>query len=705
MNQFQPVTDPALLEQLNGGEAAPVVAPEPKPQPAWSKVTDPALLEQLNGPAPTGMQGVAPPSILDGKDAGIGALNVVGYASDDQEAVRYLASKLYPNEALDSAVKRFGEQDGVVYHKADDGKLYKALPAGDWTSIRGIGTKLAGAVGPAIPVVAGMAAGAATFPSAITGVGLPLSMGATAGAAAGGEYVRQKIGDYLMGDASTNDVNKTSVATEAGMAGFGQGIGMGVGSLITKNAVRDITRLDPSAARRAYQEAADQGINITPGEATNLPSLLAQQKRLGNIVSTSDDLQAFYDMRNGQIKAAWGNMLDNISGVADAEDVGRLARDTAQSVLEDTRAVLRAKAAPVYEAAYQKSVPMIPGLQNLLKRPMMKKAVEAASNLAKDEGLPFDPVAPDMRGWDYIKRGLDDIINSPASRNETTGGLNNAGRIANDLKRTILKGDAQSGIVGLDDLVPEYKTARGIYEEGVKDVSDAMQSALGIVAKSKDTAVLDAARHIFNPRTRSPNMIVRLRGAIEGKDPQAWQALKRLYIDDVATKALRVSESGEVLNPSGKLVKAFTEPRIMENLRAAMTPDEIDRMNKLIVVLRRAAKAPVSRSDTAWNQQMLKEEADRMRPLSQKFLRNLNPGRALRSLDEWRTGVKMDKMAKAAMGLITSGDPEAIYAMKELRRLSPLDKSWPMLFGHMVSRATGFGAGELIPDANYGPGQ
>jgi hypothetical protein len=106
----------------------------------------------------------------------------------------------------------------------------------------------------------------------------------------------------------------------------------------------------------------------------------------------------------------------------------------------------------------------------------------------------------------------------------------------------------------------------------VEDVSGAVGSALGVLAKTKDINVVNAARHIFDPAGRSPAMIRQLRTYLEGKDPNAWQAIKRLYMSNLTTDALRMSEQGEVLNVAGKLHKTFTNPKMQDNLFAAMSP-------------------------------------------------------------------------------------------------------------------------------------
>jgi hypothetical protein len=642
--------------------------------------------------------------IGEGKDAGLYGSFVSGFSSGDAETVRFLASRLYPNEPLETAVKRFGQRDGVIFHKADDGKLYRAEGDSALSDIvRGAGK--------ALPVGAGTAAGILTAPLAATGIGLAGTVAATAGAAGAGELARQKIGDVLMGDASTSDVDPLSVAQEGAMAGLGQGIGAGITGLVTRSAVPDIARFDPASTARAYRDAQRAGVDITPAEATGLPTLAAQQKRLTNITPTADKMRDFLTERSRQVTEAWSDMLDGISRSGDAEDVGQAGRKAAGGVLDDMRKALSRQAKPYYDAAYEKPVPFSRDLEDLLKRPVMTDALRKAKTLSANEDIAskqfFAEIAddgtvsmsrvPDMREWDYIKRGLDEIIGSGAARNEQTGGLNNLGRIVTGIKKNLV------GM--LDDAVPEYATARKIYSEGAEDVTGAMQSAMNILAKTKDTNILRAAKHIFDPKARSPAMVRKLRTAIEAKDPEAWAGLKRLYMQDVTTDALRIAESGDVINPAGKLFKAFSNPRIRANLQAAMTRGEWNRMNDLLVVFRRASSVPALRSDTEFNRLMTKEAEDAARPVLAKIARNANPAQALRSVENWLTNRSLNRHAEQVVDLVTSGDPQAIAAMKELRRLSPKDQRWIALFGHLLARGGEFAAGSILPPADHEPAQ
>src|SRR3990167_1350607 len=374
------------------------------------------------------------------------------------------------------------------------------------------------------------------------------------------------------------------------------------------------------------------------------------------------------------------------------------------------RMALKTQAKPFYDAAYSKPVPFTTELEGLLKRPVMKDVLAKARSLSANEGIASKQFfaeqtpdgtwqftrVPDMREWDYIKRGLDEILGSDAAMNQKTGGMNNFGRIVSDIKGKLL-GE-------LDNAVPEYAQARKIYSDGAEDVSTAMGSALNVLAKTKDVNILNAARHIFDPSGRSPEMVKTLRNALEGKDPKAWQAIKRLYMQDVTVGALRISETGEIPNVAGKLHKVFTNPNLQDNLFAAMSPSERKTYTDFMVVLKRAASVPALRSDTEFNRLMSMEAEKAARPLAAKIARGLEFWKYPERFAEWRTGKNMDKHAEAVVDLITSGDQEAINTMKELRRLSTSDRKWLGLFGHLLARTGGLAVSEILPEGNYAQG-
>lgn len=126
-----------------------------------------------------------------------------------------------------------------------------------------------------------------------------------------------------------------------------------------------------------------------------------------------------------------------------------------------------AAAAPLYKAAREKGAVGVwnDHLKELIARPSLSTAWKNAQKIAADRGDPLPEIftmdasgkitgirqVPDLKTWDYIKRGLDDVIDG--YKNPTTSKIEtDAGRGVVSLKREMLD--------ELDALIPEYKAAR-----------------------------------------------------------------------------------------------------------------------------------------------------------------------------------------------------------------------------------------------------
>lgn len=127
----------------------------------------------------------------------------------------------------------------------------------------------------------------------------------------------------------------------------------------------------------------------------------------------------------------------------------------------------RSAAAPLYKRAYQNQPGFSQELENILNTPAGRSAMQRARRIAGNEGVDFQSLfinvspngssatvrrVPDMRGWDYIKRGLDDVVEK--YRDSTTGRLrlDTEGRSVNDVRQRLIR--------ELDAVNPDYAAAR-----------------------------------------------------------------------------------------------------------------------------------------------------------------------------------------------------------------------------------------------------
>jgi len=165
----------------------------------------------------------------------------------------------------------------------------------------------------------------------------------------------------------------------------------------------------------------------------------------------------FDEQRAGQSDRA----ADAAKGLTDKGYYGTI------ETLDKTR---EATAAPLYNLAREKGAAGVwnDQLANLIKRPSLAQAWQKAQAIAADRGIELPQVfitdaagkitgirqVPTIEVWDFVKRGLDDVIGS--HRNATTG------KIETDLGRGVV-GLKQDLLAELDSIVPEYAQARAAW--------------------------------------------------------------------------------------------------------------------------------------------------------------------------------------------------------------------------------------------------
>lgn len=189
--------------------------------------------------------------------------------------------------------------------------------------------------------------------------------------------------------------------------------------------VGDMARKAPAGALSANpMEAA--GKPILAAEALGRPGvtqLAAVARRAGQ---TPDTLESNLTQRAAAMPERIQSRLQDLTGITPEAVDGDFIAHAQQ---------LRAKASPLYDVAYASNAPQNATLDRLLVRPSMRKAMSRAAVIAEEEGR--DPTAlgfdfndagdvihvrkPSMQTLDYIKRGLDDVLEG--YRDGTTGKL------------------------------------------------------------------------------------------------------------------------------------------------------------------------------------------------------------------------------------------------------------------------------------------
>jgi hypothetical protein len=282
----------------------------------------------------------------------------------------------------------------------------------------------------------------------------------------------------------------------------------------------------------------------------------------------------------------------------------------AESIMQ-TRAQ---QARPLYEKAYEAQA-WDDKLAALLQRPAMKEAFTRARTLAANEGVDpktlgitgfneaGDPILdgiPTMRTWDFMKRGLDDIIEK--NRNPLTGRLelDESGRAINGLKNTLLR--------ELDGINPDYAAARRSYaghsemldavnygrefakgdidvlSQRISEMSPSEQDMFRVgavrefrrtIGKSQDGA--DIVRTMFG----SPEKRARLRMLF--RNPEEFQTFQRIMeMERETTRTARTvtggSPTGRIAAEQDDLMSGALEDAVRGNGPVAMARNAAVRM-------------------------------------------------------------------------------------------------------------------------------
>lgn len=640
--------------------------------------------------------------------ANIGDVAVASLANDPQAQIRYFSRQRGIPE------DRYGVVSGQIVYRGDDGKMHAEIPRG---TMGGYVRQAAAGLGPSIPAVSGAAAGILSSPMLLAGpLGLVGSIALTGGAAGLGQTAREALANLLM----DQKIDPWRIATESGQAAIGQGVGAGMTAWAQRNLVPDIARMSAPAVENLRNNASGFGVQLTPAEETGLSSLRAQQKYLGNVTASQDIMQDFYEKRSDQIKNAIGSFLSRISPEDSSEMAGRMARDAARSAISGERKKLQDLASPLYMEAFQ-SNPSVASkeLDRIVETPAGRRALNSArvkmqndmsplgvpdselTALARDAGIeggdiPKGGVASGLklRTWDYVKRSIDDMIGEAqqAGRRDDVGILSRLkGRLVNQLDSLDVTGRA-----GPNSTVPEggkYKQARRLYAGEMPNIRALEEGLLGRIADTSEIDTASIARRIFGAGS-GRQQIETVKSYLRQSNPDAWQAVKRGYLQDVFERAQNETVQGEA-NVAGNFRKAVMGNfQQQERLRAALDPNEFSTLSDLADVLKAASSVKPIGSDTEFNRLITEAEKSQARTFFAKVVRNINPSTALESFDEWLTNKNVRANAEKLANIITQ--PGAASTLRQLRMLSPNSVKFRVAFGHLLSMGVANKAGDVL---------
>lgn len=300
----------------------------------------------------------------------------------------------------------------------------------------------------------GMALGALLTGGAVAR--LPGALGARIAASPASSAL---LGDTMFGGATGGFLADPGDTASGAVKGAAVGLG---GNLTGRALARPIAagvRKFSSSAPGALSPAESTIANMTANNQ-NIPLFLSEAQGLGlpaTLADATPELRALAGSAVRRSPTAAGvaentlqsrarGQIDRL-GNAVERDFGPTANVPATA--DALTAEARARAGPLYDAAYANPARTSPVIEDMLNRPAGRQAMSRAQTIAANEGrdprsMGFDLDAegntvftqtPSPQTLDYVKRGLDDVVES--HRDPVTGRLNldEAGRAVQGVQR------------------------------------------------------------------------------------------------------------------------------------------------------------------------------------------------------------------------------------------------------------------------------
>ena len=609
---------------------------------------------------------IIPKSTAAGGASALTALKA-GVPTDKQAAIKIFA------QARGIPESRYRVVGDEIVYQANDGQYYKEIPS--------VFTKPMTAAGYYAPDVLeatpDIVAGIATSPMLLTGpLGVAGSAAITGGVAAGTNAIRQSLAG-LLGD---QEFSGTDVATQGLISGGMQLLPFGVGKFLEKNLAKDIGKISTTEVADLTQKAKDLGIQLTPAELTNLPSLKSQQKVLGNIVESADTLGDFYLKRyKEQVQPAVNKFLSSISKVDDPMTAGYRGQQALKDRVVQLEQAREEGSAPLYRAAFERSVPVdvapiikdIDAMLKIAKGNELKALQRIKANLYREKP------SFNAQGDEVMVKAFEDRL--PALqrakfdidqmfKEESFSSMDKViqGEVTNIKNRLV-----QS--MGKDN--PMYLEANKAFEELSQPLNIFAERRAGqsLTAVSKDN-LNDLANRLFN--NASPQTVRYTRQQIQAVSPEAWNDVTRAYLQTQWEKAMKPrigAKEPRIDAGADWKTMLMGDSKSQKALLEALGAQQFQALSNLTQVLEAAGRVKKLGSDTAFNQRALKEMEDNAPSALAAFARVtggvLTPQKYGQFFRDWATERAFTNNAEQLANVITSKD--GMNRLRELRKMSP----------------------------------
>ena len=668
---------------------APQVAPAPKP---------PAAPPQLYAPRTRVQQEALPFQSVAEMGATPSAAFRAGVQTDKKAAITEFA------KARGIPESRYRIVGNDIVYEADDGKFYAEVPG----ILKAPKTSMAYVAPDIAEALPSIVTGIASAPMMLGGpVGAAGSMALTGGAASLANVGRQKIAGLISGEERPFDVGQ--VATSGLLDAATQLIpGAKVGMYNARTAA-DIGRLDPAAVAELQRMAQARGIQLTPAELTNLPSLKSQQKVLGNIPESSDVLGRFYEKRlQEQVQPAVDDFLGSISRVSDPMTAGFRGQTALKDQLETLKKQRETLVDPYYKAAFDVAEPVdVKPIVSRIDSMLEIAKGDEKRELQRIKDLMYrDVKVKDADGKEITQKVLDDRL--PALQRAKFA---IDATLESDAVKTMDK-VIQGEITAIkNDLVsamgaknPKYLEANEAFATFSEPINRFMEKrpGLSLTGVSPDNLGQFASRVFDNA---SPQTVRYVRQQIEAANPAAWQDVTRAFLQQKWEKASGVTPgSREIPVDAGAtwrnlLLGNEKDKRV---LQAALSKEQYTALTDLTTVLEAAGRVKKVGSDTAFNQKVLKDMGDQAGGLIQtagKLAGGIRLDAPLKFVADWASERQFSKNAESIAGIITS--PDGMNKLRQLRKLSPTSVQFWSGLSQLVVDSSAPAVEEFFTDYGY----
>jgi hypothetical protein len=635
------VTEPKAISgrQVGSGQFAPI---EPKPK---------AISEPSRG-------------------ASMATAFMGGIPTDKKAAVNYFAAQ------RGISPSRYQIIDGDIAYQADDGKFYK--------EVSGLGATAAYYAPDVMEMAPDVGAGVALAPLSIGGpLGTATAVGGVSAVAAGTNYLRQKIAGKIAGQ----ELDPLQVGLSGLLSGTAELAPVVRKGFQERRLARDIAQVDPQLVSSLRAKSGQYGIPLTPGELTNLSSLLNQQKVIGNVPESSVQMQKFYKEREAKVQSAVDDYLAGLSQVEDAAVAGNRGVAALEVQRQNLLKAREEAVDPIYKSAFASSVPVntapvLSQIDNMLKTQpptgraagylrkikdlLQKPGIDAEGNQLK-ELVPEDRL-PNLQN---AKFEIDSMFKEDtfSSLDKTVQGKLSA------IKENLLQQ------MGKDN--PDYIAANREFERLSQPLNEFNERITGVslMQMSPDNLKNFANRIFANP---SPGTIrYAKKQIIAGGGEEAWNAVTRSFLEEQWTLAKKPAKTqqGAKLDTGNTWQNIIIgDPKQMKAMQAALSPEQFKALRDLSEVLEAAGRAKKLGSDTAFNQ-LVTEEMFKNPPITSvttgvaRAIGGVKLDQPAKALADWAIRKDASVNAEQIAKIITS--PDGINRLKELQKMSPTSaKRW-----------------------------